>query len=68
MEDDLGNKLNQVNAAFLICSMLINHLIYADNLVLMVPSSMVLSMLLSVCSEYLLEHMILNTIVPKVTL
>ena len=32
------------------------HLMYADDLVLMALSSMDLSMLLSVCSEYGIEH------------
>ena len=50
--DDLSNKLNNVNAGCIIGSTLINHLMYADDLVLMAPSSMGLSMLLSVCSEY----------------
>ena len=38
------------------CAALINHLMYADNLVLLAPSSLGLSMLLSVCSDYGLEH------------
>ena len=40
----------------IIGSSLINHLMYADDLVLMAPSSMGLSMLLSVCSEYGIER------------
>ena len=44
--------LNNVNAGCIIGSSLINHLMYADDLVLMAPSSMGLSILLSVCSEY----------------
>jgi len=36
-------------------STLINRLIYADDLALMAPSSIGLSMLLSACSEYGLE-------------
>ena len=54
--DDLSNKLNNVNTGCIIGSSLINHLMYADDLVLMAPSSMGLSMLLSVCSEYGIEH------------
>ena len=54
--DDLSNKPNNVNAGCIICSSLINQLMYADDLVLMAPSSMGLSMLLSVCSEYGTEH------------
>ena len=56
--DDLSNKLNNVNAGCIIGSSLINHLMYADDLVLMAPSSMDVSMLLSVCSEYGIEHYI----------
>jgi len=41
---------------YIIGSTLINHLTYADDVVLMAPSSMGLSMLLSVCSEYELEQ------------
>ena len=54
--DDLRNKLNNVNAGCTIGSSLINHLMYADDLVLMAPSSVGLSLLLSVCSEYGIEH------------
>ena len=54
--DDLSNKLNNVNAGCIIFSSLINNLMYADDLVLMAPSSLGLSILLSVCSEYGIEH------------
>ena len=54
--DALSNKLNNVSAGCIIGSSLINHLMYADDLVLMAPSSMGLSMLLYVCSEYGIEH------------
>ena len=54
--DDLCNKLNNVNAGCIIGSSLINHSMYADDLVLMAPSSMGLTILLSVCSEYGIEH------------
>ena len=54
--DDLSNKLTNVNAGCIIDSSLINRLMYADDLVLMARSSMGLSMLLSVCSEYGIEH------------
>ena len=37
---------------------LINHFIYADDLVLMAPSAKGLPMLLSVCSKYGIEHYI----------
>ena len=35
---------------------LINNLMYADDLVILAPSHVGLSMLLSVCSDYGLEH------------
>ena len=50
--DDLSKRLNNVNAGCIIGVALINHLMYADDLVLLAPSSMGLSMLLSVCSDY----------------
>ena len=54
--DDLSKKINNVNAGCIIGAALINHLMYADDLVLLAPSSMGLSMLLSVCLDYGLEH------------
>ena len=50
--DDLSNKLNKVNAGCIIDSTSFNHLMYANDVVITVPSSLGLSMLLSVCSEY----------------
>ena len=47
---------DNVNAGCIIGSSLINHLLYADGLVLMGHSSMGLSMLLSECSECGIEH------------
>ena len=54
--DDLSKKINNVNAGCIIGAALINHLMYADDLVLLAPSSMGLSMLLSACSDYGTEH------------
>ena len=54
--EDLSNKLNNVNTGCIIGSSLINDLMYADNVVLMTPSSMGLSMLLYMCSENGIEH------------
>ena len=54
--DDLSKKLNYVNAGCIIGAAMINHLMYADDLVLLAPSFMGLSMLLSACSDYGLEH------------
>ena len=56
--DDISNKLNNVNPGCITDSSVINHLMYADDLVLMIPSSMGLSMLLYVCSKYVIEHYI----------
>ena len=49
-------KKNNVNAGCIIGAALINHLMYANDIVLLTPSSMGLSMLPSVCSDYGLEH------------
>ena len=54
--NDLSNTLNNVNTGCIIGSSLINNLVYADDLVLMAPSFMGLSMLLYVCSENGIEH------------
>ena len=50
--DDLSNKLNDIKVG----ATLINHLMYADDLVLLSPSAMGLSLLLSVYSAYGIEH------------
>ena len=39
---------------------LINHLYYADDLVIIAPSSRALQLLLDLCSEYAEEHLILH--------
>ena len=54
--DDLSKKLNNVNAGCIIGAALIDHLMYVDDLVLLAPSSMGLSMLLSACSDDGLEY------------
>ena len=56
--DDLRIKLNYMKVGFTTCTTLINHLMYADDLVLLPPSAsaMGLSLLLSVCSAYGIEH------------
>ena len=54
--DDLSKKLNNVNAGCIIGAALINHLMYADDLVLLAPSSTGLSILLSVCSEHDIKY------------
>ena len=54
--DDLSKNLNNVNAGCITGAALINHLMYANDLVLLAPSSMGLSMLLSACTDCGLEH------------
>ena len=54
--DDLSKKLNNVNAGCFMGTELINDLMYADDLVILAPSYVGLSMLLSLCSDYGLEH------------
>ena len=54
--DDLSKKLNDLHVGCMIGMMLINHLMYADDLVLLAPSARGLSMLLKICSEYVIEH------------
>ena len=54
--DDLSKKLNNVNAGCFMGTALINNLMYADDLVILAPSHVGLSLLLSVCSDYGLEH------------
>ena len=54
--DDLSIKLNDIKVGCMIGTTLINHLMYADDLVLLSPSAMGLSLLLSVCSVYGIEH------------
>ena len=54
--DDLSIKLNDIKVGCTIGTTLINHLTYTDDLVLLSPSAMGLSLLLSVCSSYGLEH------------
>ena len=49
-------ELNNVNAGCFMGTTLINNLMYADDLVILATSHVGLSMLLSVCSDYGLEH------------
>ena len=50
--DELSNKLNVCKTGCLIGSMLINHLMYADDLVIFCPCSAGMQSLLKICSEY----------------
>ena len=48
--DELSRMLNNVNAGCFVGASLVNHLMYADDLVFLAPSAAGLSLLLSACS------------------
>ena len=48
--------LNNVHVGCFVGTMLVNHLMYADDLVLLPPSAAGLSILLSICSTYGIEY------------
>ena len=48
--------LNNVHVGCFVGSMLVNHLMYANDLVLLSPSAAGLSILLSICSTYGIEY------------
>ena len=50
--DDLSRQLSQCKTGCMVGNMLINHLIYADDLVIISPSSAGLQQLLRICSQY----------------
>ena len=54
--DVLSIKLNDIKVGCTIGTTLINQLMYANDLVLLSPSARGLSLLLSVCSAYGIEH------------
>ena len=54
--DELSKMLNNVHVGCLVGTMLVNHLMYADDLVLLSPSTAGLSILLSICSTYGIEY------------
>ena len=54
--DDLSSRLKSHYAGCKIANMIINHLFYADNLVLMCPSHRGLQELLKTCVKYASEH------------
>ena len=54
--DDLTIALNKCNTRCVICSTTINHLMYADDLVILSPSVSTLSELMQVCGLYGLNH------------
>ena len=60
--DDLSTKLKELYAGCKIANMVINHLFYADDLVLLCPSQRGLQELLETCERYSAEHdIIFNT-------
>ena len=54
--DDLSSRLNGIYAGCKIGARILNHLFYADDLVLMCPSHAGLQDLLNTCEEYAVEH------------
>ena len=54
--DELSKMLNNVHVGCFVGTMLVNHLMYADDLVLLSPSAAGLSILLSICSTYGIEY------------
>ena len=56
--DDLTIALKKCNTRCVICSTTINHLMYADDLVILSPSVSRLSELMQVCGLYGLNHYI----------
>ena len=60
--DDLLKKLNESKVGCVAGGMLINHLAYADDTVLIAPSAKALQTLINICSHFAIEHdMIYNT-------
>ena len=57
--DKLSMKLNSVNVGCCIKSLVINHLMYADDLALIAPSVKGLQTILDICYEYGLSHNIM---------
>ena len=54
--DDLSVQLNKLNIGCVSYNMLINHLMYADDLVLISPSTAGLQKLLDICKKFGLDH------------
>ena len=54
--DDLSARLNRCNVGCLVNSMIFNHIMYADDLVLLSPSTAGLQTLLDICSEFGISH------------
>ena len=54
--DELSKMLNNVHVGCFVGTMLVNHVMYADDLVMLSPSVAGLSILLSICSRYGIEY------------
>ena len=54
--DELSNQLNRLKTGCLVGSTTVNHLMYADDLVLLCPYSAGLQQMLKVCSQYGLDY------------
>lgn len=63
--DDLSECLNACKTGCMIGNILVNHIMYADDLVVFNPSSAGLQQLLNMCSEYGLEDDIYDYIILK---
>ena len=66
--DDLSTKLKKHYAGCKIANMIINHLFYADDLVLLCSSQRGLQELLEICEMYAAEHDIIFNTKKSVTL
>ncbi len=53
--DELSNRLNSYKTGSLIGELLINHLMYAYDIVIFCPDSTGLQQMLKICSEYGVE-------------
>ena len=60
--DSLSSNLNKSKVGCVVGSVLVNHIAYADDMVLLAPSVRALQMLLQVCDQYAVPHdIIYNT-------
>ena len=57
--DDLSEELNFIRIGCVMNDMIINHILYADDIVLISPSSRGLAQLIKVCERYGIEHNII---------
>ena len=54
--DELSERLDASRVGCVVGDVLLNHLAYADDMVLLAPSATALQRLLSICGEYGLQH------------